>query len=252
MVPVLFEIAGVPIYSHGFFLLLGLLTCVAVVIWEARRRRWPPHEAIPIGLAAFVGGILGARISMLFFYGWEAAPAVVVQQSYFDPSIGPGSILGAIAGAYVGGHLASRSLGKVGCTCDAFAPALALGLAVGRLGDYLSAEDGLGKVSALPWAVPVPGVDYLVHPTPLYDSAFNILWFVVLIALRDHPRLQDGNLLKLAVGGYAVFRFLVEFVRNNEIVAFGLTAQQYACLLLLAGLAAYYTRRRGQMLELRG
>lgn len=244
MVPILFEVAGVPVYSHGFFLMLGLLTCLGVVIVEARRRRWPAHEVIPIGLAAFVGGMVGARVVMLFFHGWDAAPFVFVQQTYFDPAVGPGSILGAVIGAYTGGHLASRSLGKAGCTCDAFAPAMALGMAVGRIGDYLSAEDGLGKATTLPWAVPAPGVDYLVHPAPLYDSAFNILWFGALVALRDHPLLQNGNLLKLAIGGYLVFRFAVEFVRNNEVVAFGLTPQQYACLLALAGLAAYYLRRR--------
>lgn len=248
MRPILFEIWGVSIYSHGFFLLLGLVTCLAVVLYEARRRRWPAHEVIPIGLAAAVGGILGARIAMLFFHGWEAAPAVLILPTYFDPAVGPGSILGAVVGAYIGGHLASRSLGKTGCTCDAFAPAMALGMAVGRIGDYLSAEDGLGKQSALPWAVPAPGVDYLVHPAPLYDAAFNVVWFVALVALRDHPRLQDGNLLKLAIGGYAFFRFFVEFVRNNEIIAFGLTGQQYACLALLAGLAVYYARRPDRVL----
>jgi prolipoprotein diacylglyceryltransferase len=242
--PVLFEVFGVPVYSHGFFLFLGVLTVLGVVIYEARRRRWPASEVIPIGLGAFVGAMIGARVVMLFFAGWDAWPAVFVQQTYFDPAVGPGSILGAIAGAYVGGHLAARSLGKTGCTCDAFAPAMALGLAVGRIGDYLVAEDGMGKPSSLPWAVPVPGVDYLVHPAPLYDAGFNFVWFVALVGLRDHPRFQDGNLLKLAVAGYAIFRFFVEFVRNNQVVAFGLTAQQYACIALVGALVVYYGRRR--------
>jgi len=198
-----------------------------------------------------VGGVIGARVAMLFFHGWDAAPFVFVQQTYLDPSVGPGSILGAVVGAYLGGHLAAREVGKTGCNCDAFAPAMALGMAVGRIGDYLSAEDGLGKASTLPWAVPAPGVDYLVHPAPLYESLFNIAWFVALVALRDHPRLQNGNLLKLAIGGYAVFRFAVEFVRNNEVLVFGLTAQQYVCLVLLASLAVYFARRSHRALAWR-
>ena len=76
------------------------------------------------------------------------------------------------------------------------------------------------------------------------DSAFNVLWFGALIALRDQPFLQNGNLLKLAIGGYAVFRFAIEFVRNNDVLAFGLTPQQYACLLTLGALAIYYVRPR--------
>ncbi len=243
MPPVLFEVWGVPIYPHNFFLTLGLVACLGVLVIEARRRRWPPGEVIPITLAAFVGGILGARVAMLLFFGPQALPAVVVIPSYFDPAIGPGSILGGVVGAYAGGHLMSRSLGKAGCSCDAFAPAMALGLAVGRLGDYFSYEDGLGKASTLPWAVPVPGVDYLVHPTPLYDAGFDLVWFGVLIALRGHPRFQDGNLLKLALAGYAVFRFFVEFVRNNAVVALGLTGQQLVSVAIVIAVVAYWMRR---------
>jgi len=92
--------------------------------------------------------------------------------------------------------------------------------------------------------VPVPGVDYLVHPTPLYDAGFNLLWLAVLLALRDHPKMQNGNLLKVGLAGYAVFRFCVEFVRNNQVLAFGLTGQQFFCIGLLLLLAGYYLWQR--------
>jgi prolipoprotein diacylglyceryltransferase len=142
----------------------------------------------------------------------------------------------------VGGYLASRSL-NVGCTCDAFAPAMALGMAVGRIGDFLSAEDGLGKETTLPWGVPLPGVDYLVHPAPLYDAAFNLAWFGALLALGGRSWLRDGDLLKIGLAGYALCRFFVEFARNNLVLGFGLTGQQFACVAMLVGLALYYARR---------
>ncbi len=244
MHPILFRIGGVPIYAHGFFLLLGILVGLLMLIIEAQRRRWPKEELIPIGLAAFVGGMVGARLSILFFIGAETAPIVLNMYTLFDPRIGPGSILGGLGGAYIAGYIASRAIGKAGCTCDAFAPAIALGTAVGRIGDFLAAEDGLGKATALPWGVPAPGVDYLVHPTPLYDAGFNLIWFGVLLLLRDHPAMQNGNLLKLGLAGYAVFRFCVEFVRNNPVIALGLTGPQIFCLALLGLLVLYYGRRR--------
>ncbi|HNP71997.1 MAG TPA: prolipoprotein diacylglyceryl transferase [Kouleothrix sp.] len=243
MYPILFHVAGVAIYAHGFFLMLGMLTGLLMLIVEARRRRWPKEELVPIALAAFVGGMIGARLSILFFLGASTAPVVLNMYTLFDPRVGPGSIMGGLIGAYIGGYIASRAIGKAGCACDAFAPAIALGTAVGRIGDFLAAEDGLGKASTLPWAVPAPGVSYLVHPTPLYDAAFNLIWFGVLMLLRDHPAMQNGNLLKLGLAGYAVFRFGVEFVRNNPVVALGLTGPQIACLLLLGALALYYGRR---------
>lgn len=243
MYPILFKIGGLPIYAHGFFLCLGMLTGLLVLILEARRRRWPKEELVPIALAAFVGGMIGARVSLLFFYGASAAPAALSLFALFDPRIGPGSILGGLIGAYIAGYIASRAIGKAGCACDAFAPAIALGTAVGRIGDFLVAEDGMGKATTLPWGVPAPGIDYLVHPTPLYDAGFNLIWFGVLLLLRDRPAMQDGNLLKLGLAGYALFRFCVEFVRNNPVVALGLTGPQYICLALLVGMGLYYGRR---------
>ena len=242
MHPILFRIGGLPIYAHGFFLLLGLLVGLLMLIMEAQRRRWPKEELIPIALAAFVGGMVGARLSILFFLGRSTAPIVLNMYTLFDPRIGPGSILGGLGGAYVAGYIASRAIGKAGCACDAFAPAIALGTAVGRIGDFLAAEDGLGKATALPWGVPAPGVDYLVHPTPLYDAGFNLIWFGVLLLLRDHPAMQNGNLLKLGLAGYALFRFVVEFVRNNPVVAAGLTGPQIFCLALLLAVGLYFAR----------
>lgn len=244
MQPILFRIGGVPIYSHGFFVLVGLATGIVVLVLEARRRRWPKEEVVPITLAAFIGGMIGARLSILFLNGWEAAPVVLDFYKLFDPRYGLGSILGAVAGAYIGGYIASRIIGKAGCACDAFAPAMALAIAVGRVGCFLVAEDGLGKATNLPWGVPVPNVEYLVHPTPLYDAAFNLVWFGVLILLRDHRSMKNGNLLKFGLAGYAFFRFWIEFVRNNRILGLGLTAHQFVCLGLLLVLAITFWRLR--------
>jgi len=240
----IFCLNGIPIYPHGFFFLLGLLIGLGWLLVEARRRKWPKQETIPITLAAFVGGMIGARISIVFFNGWETAPIVLNFINLFDPRIGPGSILGGVAGAYIGGFIASRAIGKPGCACDAFAPAMALAIVVGRIGCFLAFEDGLGKPTTLPWGVPLltaTGATILVHPTPLYDAAFNLVWFGILLSLRDRPWMQNGNLLKFGLAGYAIFRFFVEFLRNNRVVLWGLTGQQFFCLGLLGVLAFYYT-----------
>src|SRR5438270_3024559 len=252
MRPVLFSVDGVPIYAYGLFFLLAILTVLGLVLYEARRRSWPKEEVVPILLAAFVGGMVGARLSILFFNGWQTWPEVLNFAALFDPRIGPGSILGGIGGAYLGGYIASRAIGKDGCACDAFAPAMALGNAVGRIGIFLAGVDGLGKQTDLPWGVQLPGSNYLVHPAPLYDAAFDVAWFGVLMALRNHPSMQNGNLLKLGVAGYAVVRFFIEFVRNNRVIALGLTGQQMFCvaLLVLTGGYVMLARRRAAQARL--
>jgi phosphatidylglycerol:prolipoprotein diacylglycerol transferase len=240
MRPVLLEVDGVPIYAYGTFFLLSLLTVLGLVLYEARRRRWRKEEVFPVVVAAFVGGMIGARLSILVFNGWQTAPQVLDFVALFDPRIGPGSILGGIGGAYLGGYVASRVMGMDRCSCDAFAPAMALGNAIGRIGIFLAGVDGLGKPTTLPWGVQLPGNDYLVHPAPLYDAGFDVAWFVLLMALRDHPAMQNGNLLKFGIAGYAVVRFFIEFVRNNRVMLVGLTGQQLFCVALLVGIGAWF------------
>jgi phosphatidylglycerol---prolipoprotein diacylglyceryl transferase len=247
MRPVLFYVDGIPVYAYGTFFLLSLLTVLGLVMYEARRRRWPKEEVFPIVVAAFVGGMIGARLSILVFNGWQTAPEALNFVELFDPRIGPGSILGGIGGAYLGGYIANRAIGKIGCACDAFAPAMAMGNAIGRLGIFLAGVDGLGKPTTLPWGVQLPGDNYLVHPAPLYDAGFDIAWFVVLMTLRNHPAMQNGNLLKFGVAGYAVVRFFIEFVRNNRVMLVGLTGQQIFCVALLIGIGAWFVLRQRRL-----
>jgi len=249
MFPILFEFNGITVYAHGFFLFAGMLVGLFWLNVEARRRRWPKEEIIPITLAAFVGGMIGARFSILFFNGWETAPVTLNFFAYFDPRVGPGSILGGVVGAYIAGFIASRVIGKAGCACDAFAPAMALAMVIGRIGCFLSGEDGLGKPTDLPWGV--WNGSYLAHPAPLYEVAFNILWFAALLSLRNHPRMQDGNLLKLGIGGYALVRFFIEFVRNNRVLLWGLTGQQWFCLALVLAILSYYAYQYTRSRQLR-
>ena len=69
---------------------------------------------------------------------------------------------------------------------------------------------------------------------------FNLIWFGVLLVLRDHKWMQNGNLLKFGVAGYAFFRFFVEFVRNNRVLALGLTGQQLASVVLFVAIVVYF------------
>ena len=66
MLPILFKIGNVPFYSHHVFFVLGILAGLAWLMVEARRRHWKKEEVIPITLAAFVGGMIGARLSIIF------------------------------------------------------------------------------------------------------------------------------------------------------------------------------------------
>jgi prolipoprotein diacylglyceryltransferase len=82
-----------------------------------------------------------------------------------------------------------------------------------------------------------------LHPSFAYEIAFHFLMLAVLLRLRRRPDLR-GELFKIYLLAYAVFRFLIEFVRGNEVVWAGLTRSQLFLIPSTLLLAGYFLRRR--------
>ena len=249
MYPVLFHLGSLPVPTHGFFTMLGLLAGTALVVMEARRRGRADRAMATIVVGALVGAALGTRAGNWWLYLTRTVhptlPGLLVDSGK--------SVLGGLTGAYLGVLVTKRLIGYRAHTGDVFAPAAALGIAVGRIGCFLTEQ--LGTPTSLPWGfVPpvsvvhripdcpqcAPGV--ALHPSFLYEIVFLAGLFAVLLWLR--PRVHvPGELFKIFLASYAVFRFAVEFVRGNEVVALGLTRSQWF-LLATAPLFVWYFARQ--------
>lgn len=249
MYPVLFHIGSLSVPTHGFFTVLGLLAGTALVVMESRRRDMADRAMATIVVGALVGAALGARAGNWWLYFTRTVhptlPGLLVDSGK--------SVLGGLTGAYLGVLVTKRLIGYRAHTGDVFAPAAALGIAVGRIGCFLTEQ--LGTPTSLPWGfippdnvvhrIPncpqcAPGV--ALHPSFLYEIVFLVGLFAVLLWLR--PRVHvPGELFKIFLASYAVFRFAVEFVRGNEVVALGLTRSQWF-LLAIAPLFLWYFARQ--------
>ena len=172
-----------------------------------------------------------------------SAPCGATSTRRADPSLagalvdGGKSILGGLSGAYVGALVAKRLLGYRRSTGDLFAPAVALGMAVGRVGCFLTEQ--IGTPTSLPWGIQVGPGDGGPHPPlPMVRLGRR---HAPVDALRDRlppGRLRarssgcgaacgtEGDVFKLYLLGYALFRFWVEFVRGGDQVLAGLTRPQ--------------------------
>ena len=123
---------------------------------------------------------------------------------------------------------------------DIASPALALMMTIVRVGCLLGGCC-YGKPTDLPWAVEMHGARR--HPTQLYELLFQLVFFWLLWYLRDRmPR--TGDLIKLYLGSYAVFRFFNEFWRVNPVVALNMTVPQLICLGILLWLVFTVLIRR--------
>ena len=244
MVPT-WHIGWLALPVHGVFVGLGVVAASVVFVLEARRRGALGEQSLVAVAGALVVGAIGMRLSGI--------------AEHLDPRLNPSlaeawafgarSILGGLVGAYVGVLVAKRLIGYRAKTGDLFAPAVALGMAVGRIGCLLT--EAPGRPTDLPWGIHAPATTpecpgcltgQAMHPSFVYEILFQLAAFGVLLWLRSritHP----GELFVLYVAAYAVFRFLVEFTRANDTVWLNLTRPQW---FLIPGLVLVPVRlRRG-------
>lgn len=234
---------------HGVFVGLGVAVAGVVFFLEARRRGALGEQSLIAVTGALVGGAIGMRLSGFLEHLDPRVNPTLAEAWMF----GSRSILGGLAGAYVGVLVAKRIIGYRGKTGDLFAPAVALGMAVGRIGCLLT--EAPGRPTSLPWGIHAPATTpecpgcltgQAMHPSFVYEIIFQLTAFGVLLWLRSrvtHP----GELFVLYVAAYAVFRFFVEFTRANETVWLNLTRPQWFLLvsMVLVGFRLRSGLRRG-------
>ncbi|OEG69536.1 hypothetical protein ATZ36_09000 [Candidatus Endomicrobiellum trichonymphae] len=148
-----------------------------------------------------------------------------------------GGFIAVIIFAYVYAKRKKIHLLKLG---DFFAPALALGHALGRIGCFFSGCC-YGKESSLPWSVVFINEHSLavrgkpLHPTQLYEAFANLLLFVFLhfYSKKEH---KSGVSFAVYITGYAVLRFIIEFFRGDYrgVQYFGFSVSQIISVFLFA------------------
>ena len=256
MRPVLFQIGNTVIWSHEIFVALGVAIAL-VASWRIACERGRANQDL---LVIIAGGLLGAailaRLGLAIRYLQEAdAPSLLGFLRHTGRTV-----LGGLAGGYGGVVLTKRLIGYSRSTGDLFAPGVALGMAIGRIGCFLAERPG--TVTSVPWAVRVPAdaapritqcpaclAGESMHPSFLYESAFLALvsWQLFrFVHRRTYPAswMVEGDLFKLFLLVYAAFRFFVEFVRGNPVMGFGMSGSQLMVLPTSILLAVYFVRRR--------
>jgi len=239
-----------PLPTHSLFVGLGVLAAVVVFVVEARRRGQTDERIVYVVLGALVGGALFMRLGTWMQHLDPRENASLTEQWLY----GNRSVLGGLVGAWLGVHVAKRLVGYRQRTGDLFAPAVALGMAVGRIGCLLTELPGTPTgtsygirldAAAAQRLGTLPGVP--LHPSFGYEIAFHAVAFCVLWFWVRHRLTAPGEGLTFYLAGYGVFRFLVELVRGNEVAWAGLTRPQLFLLvtvpLLLARIA--WQARRG-------
>lgn len=205
--------------SYTLLLTLAFLAGTAAFLLQARGPRRPGTLAILA--AALAGGILGAKLPYL------PGNLRLALQGVRDPEVvlAGRTVIGGMLGGALAVRLAKRWLGLQGRRGDTLVPAIALGLAIGRIGCFLRGCCA-GVPTSLPWGVDF-GDGVPRHPTQVYESLFALAWFLATVR---RPKGDRGQLFDLFMTAFFSWRFLMEFLRTEPVAWLGLTAFQWVCL----------------------
>jgi len=221
--PVWIPIGPWRLHPHLVFETLAYI--IGFALYVVRRRRLGDHvpDSVRWSLvtAAAIGAVVGSRL--LFW----------VEDGVGLQSLGGKTMVGGVLGGWLAVELEKKRLGVREPTGDLFAFPIAIGMAIGRIGCFLSGlPDGTyGVETSLPWGVDL-GDGVRRHPTALYESLFMVM--VALVLWRAEGKTRRGGLFSLFVMAYLGFRLLVDFIKPGTPIALGLTGIQWACVVGLA------------------
>jgi phosphatidylglycerol:prolipoprotein diacylglycerol transferase len=239
---------GVTLHGFGLMLVLGSFAALRLTAWRARRERLDPEDVYGLAVWLLTGGVLGARL----FYVLQHHETIHHVGDIFRIWQGGIVFYGCIIGGLIGSVLYwVRHPFPFRPMADAVAPALMIGVALGRIGCFLNGCC-FGAVSRAPWAVTFPAGtapwashvtagwippsmphSLPVHPTQLYAALDGFL-VLALLSWYFPRRRRDGEVMALLMVAYPIARFIEESLRADEGAFFaGLTISQNISVALL-------------------
>jgi len=250
------QIGPLHIRYYGLIIMLGTVVAAWLASREARRRKEDP-ELVWDGLIwILIGGIIGARLWHILTPPPSMVAQGVTTWYYLTHPLdalaiwrGGLGIPGAVMGGILALFLFSRAR-KLSFTlwADIAAPALALGQAIGRWGNYVN-QELYGAPTDLPWAIfiepqyrlPEFANQAYYHPLFLYESIWNLanMFLLLFLARRFAGRLKSGDIFLTYLIAYPLGRFLLEFLRLDSSEVVGMNINQM--LMLVVGLGAITT-----------
>jgi len=246
------QIGPLAIRWYGLLIATGVLLGTTLAHREAIRRGLDPDKLLNTIVVAVLVALVGARLYYVLF-NWDyygASPRKIVAVWEGGLAIHGGLIAGALATILYCRH-AKLSLPV---TLDIMAPCVAIGQAIGRLGNFFN-QEAFGVPTNLPWKLYIDpahrppqlaGYEYF-HPTFLYESLWNLLVFVILwFGLRKRLQGRPGALTLCYLGLYSIGRFFVEGLRIDSLMLGSFRAAQVVSLLLVvaSGLGLVLMARR--------
>ncbi|HXE81444.1 MAG TPA: prolipoprotein diacylglyceryl transferase [Vicinamibacterales bacterium] len=222
MLPELFDLGRFTVYTYGVILAAAYLLGLKYATVRARARGLDPARTLDLGIYVIISALIGAKLLLVVveFDQFKRDPWELLNLLRSGGVFYGGLILAVVVALW---YMRRHDL-PMWTTCDAFAPAIALGHAVGRLG-CLAAGCCYGAPTDLPWGITFTDpraaenvgtpLHQALHPTQLYESGAELLVLGILLATERRGRPFPGRTFWLYLLLYGVSRFVIEFFRGD-------------------------------------
>ncbi|RHW36635.1 prolipoprotein diacylglyceryl transferase [Lysinibacillus yapensis] len=251
--PIAFSIGILDVRWYGLLIAFGIVLAYIVGQREAVKRGLPEDFLADLLIWAIPISIASARIYYVAmkwdYYG--AHPEKIIQIWNGGIAI-HGALIGAVITAYIFCKKKNVSFLKV---ADIAAPSILIGQIIGRWGNFMNQEAFGGPVSReyleslmLPnWIIEQMYIEELatyVHPTFLYESVWNFIGLIILLALR-RVNLHRGEIFFSYMIWYSIGRFFIEGMRTDSLYLIGelRSAQVVSILAIVIAVTAIVYRR---------
>ncbi|MEO7007990.1 MAG: prolipoprotein diacylglyceryl transferase [Caldimonas sp.] len=251
---------GLPIAIHwygitylvAFGLFIWLASLRVRLPWYAERG-WNRREIEDMLFYGVLGVVIGGRLGYVLFYKPEyyAMHPLEIFAVWKGGMSFHGGLLGVLGAVALFARRRGRPFFEM---TDIIAPCVPLGLASGRIGNFINGELwGRPADPSLPWAMVFPQSGSMVprHPSPLYQFALEGVLLFVLLWLYARKERKQAQVSGAFLFGYGVFRFIAEYFREPDaflgLLALGMSMGQWLCVpMIVGGIAIWvWAERRG-------
>ncbi len=239
----------------------ALVTAMLLAVRQGKKEGLDSGRLFDFSTWLIVVALVGAKVLMILtdwrMY-WEQPSEVVSLSTLRAGGVFYGGFIAAVLFAWWYVRVHSLPMWKV---FDAYAPGIALGLGIGRLGCFAAGcdygrptESALGVIFTNPIANRVSGtpLGIRLHPTQLYETLAGVLIFAVLMWLYRRKAF-DGQIFVSYLALYGVARFGLEFLRGDRDRGFlfgdTVSTSQFIAVLAIGVAAVLYWRLQGHRTE---
>ncbi len=218
MHPILLKTSFFTIHTYGFFMALAFLISLRVLLYRAKKRKIEEEIIYDLTLIILISGIIGARILEGFInFSFYISNPMEIFKIWKGGLFFYGGLIAAILSTIIFIFKKRLDLWK---TADLYAPVIALGHSIGRIGCFCAGccygkvtSSWCGVVFRNPYSLAPLGIK--IHPTQIYSSVGNFMIFLFLLQMEKYKRYK-GKIFLFYIVYYSIFRFFIEFWRGDE------------------------------------